>query len=157
MTGKEYMERVMNAERKMNAEIRKAEIFRSLAERVTAAFGGEVVSHSRNVSANEDAIIRVTEVRDRVIELTREYQEIVAETIETLRSVRDRDGETILSSYYIDHVPFSKISKQMHLGRTQVHEHYVAALHELDEMLAKSPNVSERNRTCPNTSEQNRA
>ena len=59
MTAKEFLERVVLAERRVNAASRKVELYKSMAEKVTSALGGEQVTHTRDVTANENAIIRL--------------------------------------------------------------------------------------------------
>lgn len=137
MTAKEFLKRVVLAERRVNAASRKVELYKSMAEKVTSALGGEQVTHTRDVTANENAIIRLAEARSKVQQLEAAYQAIVDETIDTLVQLENQDYEHILHDYYLEHLSFLEISKKLHMSRSTVYIHHDEALQELDHLLNK--------------------
>ena len=56
--GKAFLLRARKIEQKTDAALQKVELYRSMTERITAKLQKDSVSHSRNVTANENAIIR---------------------------------------------------------------------------------------------------
>ena len=54
MTAKEYLSRAYRIDQRINAKLEQAERLRELSRRRTVAYGGERVSHSRNVHRMED-------------------------------------------------------------------------------------------------------
>lgn len=136
MNAKEYLNQVRIAEQEMNAELRKAELYKSLTERVTTALGGEQVAHTRNVTAMEDAILGLIDTREQLYERTKEYNAIVTEVARKLRSITVPYGEQILYYHYIEHCSLTTIAKKIFLGRTQVYRCHNDAIRELDELLS---------------------
>lgn len=126
----------------MNAELRKAELYKSLTERVTTALGGEQVKHTRNVTAMEDAILGLIDSREQLYERTKEYNAIVTEFARKLRSITVPYGEQILYYHYIEHCSLTTISKKIYVSRTQVYRCHNDAIRELDELLS-APATSE--------------
>ena len=77
MTAIEFFRRIDEVERSVHAAARKVELFKSMAEKITMSLEGEVVSHSPNVHSNEDAIIRLSEAKDDLRNLTDAYTSMV--------------------------------------------------------------------------------
>lgn len=136
MNATEYLKQVRIAEQEMNAELRKAELYRSLTERVTTALGGEQVTHTRNVTAMEDAILGLIDSREQLYERTKEYNAIVTEVARKLRSITVPYGEQILYYHYIEHCSLTIIAKKIYVSRTQVYRCHNDAIRELDELLS---------------------
>lgn len=156
MTAKEFLEKAVLAERRVNAASRKVELYKSMAEKVTSSIGGEQVTHTRDVTANENAIIRLAEARSKVQRLEVEYQAIVDETIDTLILLGNQDYEHILHDYYLEHLSFLEISKKLHMSRSTVYIHHDEAIQELDRLLGKSRDGIGQNRTLSDEIGRNR-
>ena len=65
MTAKEYLSQAYRIDQRINAKLEQAERLRELSRRRTVAYGGERVSHSRNVHRMEDTVVRLIEARAR--------------------------------------------------------------------------------------------
>ena len=61
MTAKEYLSQAYRIDQRINAKLEQAERLRELSRRRTVAYGGERVSHSRNVHRMEDTVVRLIE------------------------------------------------------------------------------------------------
>ena len=75
MTAKEYLGQAYRLDQRINSKLQQIESLRSLTQRVTASYDGEVVSHTRNVSSLQDSIIHLMEAED---ELNQEIDKLVA-------------------------------------------------------------------------------
>ena len=58
-----FLKRAEAVEQRIDALLSQIELYKSLTQRVTASWGSEFTAHARNVGANENAIIRLTEAR----------------------------------------------------------------------------------------------
>ena len=133
--GKEFMLRALVLERRIDAALRKVELFRSLAERVTAHWGKESVSHSRNVSANEDAIIQLMEAEEQLKQLCAEYGDVVSEITAVLAALENREDERLLSDIFLKHQPLEQIAAREHVTKSCVYKRCDRALKALEELL----------------------
>ena len=137
MTALEFLNRPAMIEKRLNAALRKVELYKSLTERITVSFGGETVSRTRDMTANETAIIKLMEAEDKVNELKTEYIALVDETTHLLNLLEEEYGEAILFQKYLKHMSNRDICKLIHLGHSQVAMHHDAAMQELDCMLQR--------------------
>ena len=133
--GKEFLLRAENMERRIDAALRKVELFRSLTERVTAHWGKESVTHSRNVSANEDAIIQLMEAEEQLKQLCAEYGVIVSEITAVLASLESREDERLLSDIFLKHQSLEQIAERGHVTKSCVYKRCDRALSELERLL----------------------
>ena len=94
-------------ERSVHAAARKVELFKSMAEKITMSLEGEVVSHSPNVHSNEDAIIRLSEAKDDLRNLTDAYTSMVDMITEKMTRLDDPEEESLLTYHYLHHISLS--------------------------------------------------
>ena len=74
MTAKEYLSRAYRIDQRINAKLMRISELRALAQKCTVAYGGERVSHTRNVSSLEDSVMKIMEAEkelDAQIDLLR--------------------------------------------------------------------------------------
>ena len=107
--GKEFLLRAEDMERRIDAALRKVELFRSLTQRITAKLDQEQFSHSRNVSANEDAIIQLMEAEEQLKQLCTEYGDVVSEITAVLAALENREDERLLSDVFLKHHSLEQI------------------------------------------------
>lgn len=129
------MKKAQVVERKINAMLVKVELCKSMTQRITASIGGERVSHTRNVTANEDAVIRLAEAHDKLEQLNLEYEQAVEEITEVISQIESAEQQTILLDYYLKHCDFDQIADKMGVGRTMVYDNHKAALIEVEKVL----------------------
>lgn len=137
MKAEEFLKQAMFAERRVSAASRKVELYEAMAEKVTSVLGGEQVSHTRDVTASENAILRLVEAQDQLKQFQDEYNVIVDEIVDMLNCLRDHDIEEILSYYYLKHHSISAISEEMHVSRSFIYKHYRRGMLELELLLAE--------------------
>ena len=123
-------------ERSVHAAARKVELFKSMAEKITMSLEGEVVSHSPNVHSNEDAIIRLSEAKDDLRNLTDAYTSMVDMITEKMTRLDDPEEESLLTYHYLHHISLSTVAIQLHRGKTWVYRRHDIALEKLNKILA---------------------
>lgn len=133
--GKEFLLRAEAMERRIDAALRKVELFRSLAERVTSHWEKESVSHSRNVSANEDAIIQLMEAEEQLKQLCAEYGVVVSEITAVLAALESREDERLLSDVFLKHQSLEQIATREHVTKSCMYKRCDRALDELERII----------------------
>lgn len=133
--GKEYLLRAEAMERRIDAALQKVELFRSLAQRITAKLDQEQVSHSRNVSANEDAIIQLMEAEEQLKQLCAEYGNIVSEITAVLAALENREDERLLSDVFLKHHSLEQIAAREHVTKSCMYKRCDRAIDELEKMI----------------------
>ena len=118
--GKEFLLRAEAMERRIDAALRKFELLKSLTQRITAKLDQEQVSHSRNVSANEDAIIQLMEAEEHLKQLCTEYGDVVSEITAVLASLENREDERLLSDVFLKHQSLEQIAAREHVTKSCV-------------------------------------
>lgn len=69
-------EKLRLAERRLTATEERIAFCRAAAAKASAVLGGECVSRSRDVTANENAVIRLMEAEQEYAEAEREYGDL---------------------------------------------------------------------------------
>ena len=116
MTAIEFFKKISDAERRVESATRKVELFRSMAEKITASLDGEQVAHSPNVHSFEDSVLRLSEAKEELNHLTAIYTSLVSEINAQMRLLDDAEDEELLTSHYLRHIPLTKVAKEMHRG-----------------------------------------
>lgn len=135
MTVKEYLNQAYRLETDINNRIDQIKRLKALSRSVTASYGGEVVSHSRNVDSMENAVIRIMEAQaaltaqvDRLVELRKEIQE-------TIDLVADKDCRTLLNLRYMGMKTWDDICGRMEMSSTHVFRLHRNALRMVETVL----------------------
>lgn len=136
MTAKEFLSRAYRLDTRINNHFEQLNRLKQLAGRTTAAYSGEVVSHSRNVHANEDAIIRIIEAEQ---ELNREIDELIAvkdDIKQVIALVADPTCRLLLESRYLCMNRWDEVCGKMEVSRSRVFEIHQTALSMVETVLA---------------------
>lgn len=136
MTAKEYMSRAYRLDQRINSKMEQLKHLKSLSQRVTAAYGTETVSHSRNVDIMANAVIRIAEAEaalneqiDRLVCVRKEIREVID-------LVADPDCRILLELRYLGMKPWNEISSKLELGRTRLYTLHIMALKMVETVLA---------------------
>ncbi len=132
----EFLKRPQIIEGRIRAVLYKIELCKSMAERITASLGNAQVSRTRDVTANENAIIRLAEAREKLEKLQTEYHDVVDEITKVVGSMDDQEQQIILLDYYLGHRAFEDIASRLQVSRTHVYDQHKAGLDELETLLA---------------------
>ena len=128
-------EKLRLAERRLTAAEERVVFCRAAAAKASAVLGGECVSRSRDVTANENAVIRLMEAEQEYAEAEREYGDLRSQVCSLLQRIDDPMNADILKLRYVKHKRVTAIAKELHLSRSSIYSRHEIALSELQDML----------------------
>lgn len=128
-------EKLRLAERRLTAAEERVVFCRAAAAKASAVLGGECVSRSRDVTANENAVIRLMEAEQEYAEAEREYGDLRSQVCPLLQRIDDPMNADILKLRYVEHKRMSAIAKELHLSRSSIYSRHEIALSELQDIL----------------------
>ena len=124
-------EKLRLAERRLTAAEERVSFCRAAATKASAVLGGECVSRSRDVTANENAVIRLMEAEQEYAEAEREYGDLRSQVCSLLQRLDDPINAEILKLRYVEHKRMSTIANELHLSRSNAYYRHENALMEL--------------------------
>lgn len=128
-------EKLRLAERRLTAAEERVVFCRAAAAKASAVLGGECVSRSRDVTANENAVIRLMEAEQEYAEAEREYGDLRSQICSLLQRLDDPINAEILKLRYVEHKRMTAIAKELHLSRSSIYSRHEIALSELQGIL----------------------
>lgn len=128
-------EKLRFAERRLTAAEERVVFCRAAAAKASAVLGGERVSRSRDVTANENAVIRLMEAEQEYAEAEREYGDLRSQVCSLLQRLDDPMNADILRLRYVEHKRMPAIAKELHLSRSSIYSRHEIALSELQGIL----------------------
>lgn len=138
MTAKEYLGQAYRLDQRINSKLHQIESLRSLTQKVTASYDGEVVSRTRNVTSLQDTIIRLMETEE---ELNRQIDELVdlkMEIAKVIDRVRNESYRMILEMRYLCFMSWDVIAENMHYSRRWVLTKHDRAVEVVDAILKEA-------------------
>lgn len=137
MTAKEYLNQAYRLDQNITSKLQQVESLRSLTQRVTVAYGGEVVSRTRSTTSLQDSILRLMEAEE---ELNREIDRLVDLKIEianVISKVHNESYRLILEKRYLCFLPWDQIASDLHIGRRWVMIQHDRAVGVVDKLISK--------------------
>lgn len=138
MTAKEFLDQARKADMAVNSKFEQVQRLRELASHTTAAYGGEVVSHSLNVNTLPNAVIRIMEAEqrlddeiDRMIDVKEHVQAVISQ-------VEDIDQRLLLEHRYLNNHSWEEIALLMSYSMSWVYKQHGIALLAVDKILSAS-------------------
>ena len=128
-------EKLRLAERRLTAAEERVAFCRAAAAKASAVLGGDCVSRSRDVTANENAVIRLMEAEQEYAEAEREYGDLRSQICSLLQRLDDPINAEILKLRYVEHKRMTAIAKELHLSRSSIYSRHEIALSELQGIL----------------------
>ena len=128
-------EKLRLAERRLTAAEERVAFCRAAAAKASAVLGGECVSRSRDVTANENTVIRLMEAEQEYAEAEREYGDLRNQVCSLLQRLDDPINAEILKLRYVKHKRVTAIAKELHLSRSSIYSRHEIALSELQGIL----------------------
>lgn len=128
-------EKLRFAERRLTAAEERVVFCRSAAAKASAVLGGECVSRSRDVTANENAVIRLMEAEQEYAEAEREYGDLRSQVCSLLQRLDDPINAEILKLRYVEHKRMTDIVRKIHLSRSNAYYRHGNALMMLNKLL----------------------
>ena len=128
-------EKLRLAERRLIAAEERVAFCRAAAAKASAVLGGECVSRSRDVTAHENAVIRLMEAEQEYAEAERQYSDLRNQVCSLLQRLDDPMNADILKLRYVEHKRMPAIAKELHLSRSSIYSRHEIALSELQGIL----------------------
>ena len=135
MTAKEYLNQAKTLDQRINVKLDRVSRLRAMTQKITASLDGEQVSHTRNVTSLEDAIVRLMEEEesinaaiDRLVDLKREVNGV-------LKQIHDPDCQLLLELRYLCYRSWEDIAEIMHMHIRTVYKVHGRALIKVDAVL----------------------
>ena len=128
-------EKLRFAERRLTAAEERVSFCRAAAAKASAVLGGECVSRSRDVTANENAVIRLMEAEQEYAEAEQQYSDLRSQVCSLLQRIDDPMNADILKLRYVEHKRMPAIAKELHLSRSSIYSRHEIALSELKGIL----------------------
>ena len=128
-------EKLRFAESRLTATEERIAFCRAAAAKASAVLGGECVSRSRDVTANENTVIRLMEAEQEYAEAEREYGDLRSQVCSLLQRIDDPMNADILKLRYVEHKRMPAIAKELHLSRSSIYSRHEIALSELQDIL----------------------
>ena len=135
MNAKEFMNRAYRLETRINNKTEQIQILRALAEKVTAAYGTEAVSHSRNVDSMADQLARIGEAEETLRNALDELVAVRNKITETINRVDDVDCQTLLELRYLCMKPWNEIREIMGMSSAHMFRLHKDALRLVERIL----------------------
>lgn len=137
MTAKEYLGQAYRLDQRINSKLQEVGSLRSLTQKITASYDGEVVSHTRNVTSLQDTIIRLMEAEE---ELNRQIDELVDLKMDIARLIDQVHNESfrlILEKRYLCFLQWDQIAAEMHYSRRWVLNKHDRAVEVVDKLMTE--------------------
>lgn len=128
-------EKLRFAERRLTATEERIAFCRAAAAKASAVLGGECVSRSRDVTANENTVIRLMEAEQEYAEAEQQYSDLRNQVCSLLQRLDDPINAEILKLRYVKHKRVTAIAKELHLSRSSIYSRHEIALSELQGIL----------------------
>lgn len=119
------------AERRLAAAEERVSYCRATATKASAVLGGECVSRSRDVTANENAVIRLVQAEQEYAEAEQQYSEWRNQVCSLFQRLDDPINVEILKLRYVEHKRMSVIANELHLSRSNAYYSHENALMKL--------------------------
>lgn len=135
ITAKEYLSQAYRIDQRINTKLMRISELRALAQKCTVAYGGERVSHTRNVASLEDAVMKIMEAEkelDTQIDLLVDTKKEIESVIE---QVPDADCRLLLEMRYLAMESWTEIACQMNTYRMRVYRLHDKSLELAAEVL----------------------
>lgn len=114
MTAKEYLGQAYRLDQHINSKLQQIESLRSLTQRVTVAYGGEVVSHTRNVTSLQDTIARLMETEEELNQEIDRLVDLKIEIADVISRVHNESYRLILEKRYLCFLSWDQIGTDLH-------------------------------------------
>jgi chromosome segregation ATPase len=132
VTALQYLQQARSIPIRLNAMAEQLERLRSAAEYVEPRLSDMPKSATRNVRANEDAIIRLMDYEER---MKAQYGRL-AEINETINAIDDPILHALLVKRYVSGKPWADVASELYYSEAQVYRLHASALEEVERLIA---------------------
>ena len=143
MNAKDYLNQAYRLDQRITSKLEQVSALRSLTQKVTASYEGEVVSHTRNVTSLEDTIIRLMEAESELNAAIDTLVDLKRDVYATIQKVEKPEYQFLLEMRYLCFKSWVEIADQMHLEEHYVFRVHGQALKEVEKILKAAENAKE--------------
>ena len=142
MTAKEYLEKAYRLNQVIDIKLEEVSALRSLATRVTTAFGEDKIKTSKKKSPMEDVLVRLMDLENEVnIDIDRLIS-FKKEIIKTINQVDDYNLKLVLVMRYINHKSWEDIADDLLYDVRTIYRFHKQGLKEIEKILNLSVNIT---------------
>ncbi len=135
MTAKEYLNQAYKLERRIKIKQEQIEALRANTQKLTATYGADQVSHSRNVTSQEDGVLRLVEATDEFNAMLDEMLRLQVEIASLINRVKNEDHCLILTKRYLRYQSWDEIAACMNYSSRWVQQQHGYALKAVEQVL----------------------
>lgn len=135
MTAKEYLSQAYLLERRIRIKQEQIEALRANTQKVTATYGADHVSHSRNVASLEDGVLRLVEATDDFNAMLDEMLRLQVEIASLINRVKNENHCLILTKRYLRYQSWDEIAASMNYSSRWVRQQHGYALKAVEQIL----------------------
>jgi len=135
MTAKEYLTQAKTLDQRINIKLERVSRLRSMTQKITAAMDSEPVSHTRNVTSMEDAIIRLMEEEESLNAAIDQLVDLKREISGVLEQIHAPDCQLLLELRYLCYRSWEEIAEVMCMHIRTVYKIHGRALQKVDAIL----------------------
>ena len=130
MTNKEYLQRPMRIQKRIDALLLQKESYEELADSVPGGnYDQPVVQTSKSKNAPFVRWIdKIMEIEKKIAELQKEYEEVKSEVVETIEKMPNPDYQALLIMRYLNDYPWPTICQKMYISLTTAKRWHYEAL-----------------------------
>jgi len=135
MTAKEYLTQAKTLDQRINIKLERVSRLRSMTQKITAAMDSEPVSHTRNVTSMEDAIIRLMEEEESLNAAIDQLVDLKRKISGVLEQIHAPDCQLLLELRYLCYRSWEEIAEVMCMHIRTVYKIHGRALQKVDAIL----------------------
>lgn len=135
MTAKEFLEQARKADKAVNSKFEQVQRLRELACHTTGAYGGETVSHSRNVDTLPNAVSRIMEAEERMNAEIDRLLAVKEQVQAVIDQVEDAEQRVLLEYRYLSFQAWNDIAVEMGYSLRWVYKLHGLALQAVSHIL----------------------
>ena len=137
MTAREFLERAYRMEVRLSSKMEQIQRLRALAEKATAIYGHDGVSHSRNTDRIADQAARISDLEAKLSDDIGKLITVKQEIMEVIEQLPEPNLQTVLELRYLDMKPWNEICALMNRGDTNLFRWHRKALAMVQKILDK--------------------
>lgn len=142
MLAKEYLSQVHRLNQMIDIKLEEVSSLRSLASRVTTAFGQEKIQTTKKQSPMEDVIVRLMDLENEVNGDIDSLIELKEEVIENINKIDNGNLRLLLIMRYIYNKDWKDIADNMLYDVRTIYRFHKLGLKEIDKILKLSVNIT---------------
>ena len=135
MTARDFLERAYRMEVRLSSKMEQIQRLRALAEKATAIYGHDGVSHSRNTDRIADQAARRSDLEAKLSNDIAKLIAVKREIIEVIEQLPGPNLQTVLELRYLDMKPWNEIRAIMNRCDTNIFRWHKKALAMVQEIL----------------------